>query len=343
MMKKHIIWLFVFSVCLMSLSGVALADGDAVVTTVKPLTPEEQEATAEIQGAEEPLLYDESLEYPADQPLALEEQQATANIEYAEEPLPYDELIEFPADHSFWLRGFVRDEDNAIISLTLVKKADSLPYLKYDSDYKEVRCEADGFELLSQESVTTGEEFLLAISPELPENRAAVLTLRVMDGDVVKATFYFYGVKTHRGIFVESNSHSMWYHYYSACRYAGEYTDEQYAEIAEIIRLTEGPILKDPIHPTSAPNLTLAANGRTAQIEGDFTGLYARVALELNNNGRSGLYVTQATVNLNGSIVIPSFQVPGLTVTGVNVSLVETLDDISSPTPNTVAMDFMRL
>ena len=75
-------------------------------------------------------------------------------------------------------------------------------------------------------------------------------------------------------------------------------------------------------------------------IDGDTSDLYARVALILENYGQSGLYITQATINSGGIIVVPKFQVPGLTVKAVNISLVETLDDIDSPTPKTVAIAF---
>ena len=85
-----------------------------------------------------------------------------------------------------------------------------------------------------------------------------------------------------------------------------------------------------------APTVTLSDDGRTAWAE-NYDGLYARVALVLDNNGVSGLYVTQASINTDGAVVIPAFMVPGLTVRGVNVALVPTLEDIQSPMPNAVA------
>ena len=97
------------------------------------------------------------------------------------------------------------------------------------------------------------------------------------------------------------------------------------------------------VNAAPAPELSLSADAKTAKITGDFTGLYARVALVLNNGGQSGLYVTQTAINPDGTIVIPQFQVPGITVTGVNISLVGTIEDISSSTPNTVAMVFRML
>ena len=40
---------------------------------------------------------------------------------------------------------------------------------------------------------------------------------------------------------------------------------------------------------------------------------------------------------------MPSFMVPGLTVKGINIALVPTLADISSPQPNVKASDFKML
>ena len=106
------------------------------------------------------------------------------------------------------------------------------------------------------------------------------------------------------------------------------------------------PLLNAVIHfgasdtpePTAAatPVLEISGDAKNAQVTGDFTGLYARVALVIDNSGRTGLYVTQAPINDNGAIVVPEFMVPGLTVKGVNVTLVPTLDDIQSPTPNVI-------
>ena len=91
--------------------------------------------------------------------------------------------------------------------------------------------------------------------------------------------------------------------------------------------------------PEAKPYLLISDDGKTAHAI-NYDGLYARVALVLDNSGVSGLYVTQVTINPDGTIVIPQFTVPGLTVTGVNVSLVVTLADITSSTPHTMAMDF---
>ena len=88
--------------------------------------------------------------------------------------------------------------------------------------------------------------------------------------------------------------------------------------------------------------MTLSADAKSAKAE-NFDGLYARVALVLDNGGVSGLYVTQASVNADGTVVIPSFMVPGLKVKGINIALVPTLADISSPQPNVKASDFTML
>ena len=92
----------------------------------------------------------------------------------------------------------------------------------------------------------------------------------------------------------------------------------------------------------SAASVKLSSDAKSAQAA-NFAGLYARVALVLDNNGQSGLYVTQATINTDGSIVIPSFMVPGLKVKGVNIALVPTLGDISSAQPTVRASDFRML
>ena len=85
----------------------------------------------------------------------------------------------------------------------------------------------------------------------------------------------------------------------------------------------------------------LAPDGGSAKVSGDYSGLYARVALVIENRGVSGLYITQAVLNPDGRIVIPAFMIPGLTVKGVSVALVPTLDDIPSPRPEAAASDFL--
>lgn len=92
--------------------------------------------------------------------------------------------------------------------------------------------------------------------------------------------------------------------------------------------------------PGPAPAVAIAEDGKTATVTGDASGLYARVALILDNSGVSGLYVTQAMINEGGVIVIPQLLVPGLTVTGVSIALVRSLDDIISPKPSVVVSSF---
>ena len=84
----------------------------------------------------------------------------------------------------------------------------------------------------------------------------------------------------------------------------------------------------------------LSADGKTAQASGNLEDVYARVAIVLDNNGQSGLYVTQAAINTEGTIVIPAFMVPGLTVKAVNIALVPSLADITSSTPKVLSSDF---
>ena len=94
--------------------------------------------------------------------------------------------------------------------------------------------------------------------------------------------------------------------------------------------------------PAGEPDVKLADDAKTARAEG-FAGLYARVALVIDNGGVSGLFVTQATINDDGTIVIPSFMVPGLTVTAVNIALVPSIPDIQSSTPTVRAMDYRAI
>ena len=98
--------------------------------------------------------------------------------------------------------------------------------------------------------------------------------------------------------------------------------------------------------PTAAPKLgvSISRDRKSARVTGDWSGLYARVALSFDLNGQSGLVVQQAEIRDNGRIDIPSLPLPGVTLTGVNVALVPTLeDDIQSPTPDTKATDFKTL
>ena len=97
--------------------------------------------------------------------------------------------------------------------------------------------------------------------------------------------------------------------------------------------------------PTPVRDLSVdfAPDGKSAVVAGDWDGLYARVALIIDNGGLTGLYVTQCVINDSGIIVMPAFLVPGLTVKGVNVALVAEISDIASPTPRVVASGFMYL
>ena len=99
-----------------------------------------------------------------------------------------------------------------------------------------------------------------------------------------------------------------------------------------------------PVTPTPVPlSVAISADASRAHITGDFSGLYARAALVLTTGGKSGLYVTQATVHPDGTVDIPQLVVPGMRVTGISVALVRTLEDITSPTPRVVAVDFIKI
>ena len=82
--------------------------------------------------------------------------------------------------------------------------------------------------------------------------------------------------------------------------------------------------------------LSFSEDGASAKLIGGADGVYARAALVLDSNGKSGLYITQVTINNDGTIVIPVFNVPGLKVSSVNISLVPTLADIQSATPDVI-------
>ena len=101
---------------------------------------------------------------------------------------------------------------------------------------------------------------------------------------------------------------------------------------------TPSPVPTAAPTPASEVSISFSPDGRTAVVAGDWTGLYARVALILDNSGVTGLYVTQCVINDSGTIIIPTFMIPGLTVKGVNVALVTTLEEIPSPAPRPVAI-----
>lgn len=86
--------------------------------------------------------------------------------------------------------------------------------------------------------------------------------------------------------------------------------------------------------------VALNEDGTKAFVTGSFADLYARLALMIDNNGESGLFINQVAIDPDGEIAVPEFQLPGLTVLGVSIALVRTPDDIVSPRPNTVAWDF---
>ena len=108
----------------------------------------------------------------------------------------------------------------------------------------------------------------------------------------------------------------------------------------------DNDLLQDAdIHPArvdESVRVTLSEDAKTAKAE-SFAGLYARVALVLDNGGVTGLHITSAAINDDGTIVIPAFMVPGLAVKGVCVALVPTYADIQSAAPGVLAADFRLL
>lgn len=93
---------------------------------------------------------------------------------------------------------------------------------------------------------------------------------------------------------------------------------------------------------SGAPTVKIADDGKTAKAT-DFKGLYARVALVIENKGQTGLYVSQAQIGSDGRIVIPLDMLAGFKVTGINVALVSSPAEIQSATPKPVARDTKML
>ena len=120
--------------------------------------------------------------------------------------------------------------------------------------------------------------------------------------------------------------------------YSDDHLIGQYTFIGEPAPYNPGPEV--PPEPVEV-SVSIDEDGKTAMVTGDFDGLFARVAMVIDTNGVSGLFVTQAVINDGGSIIIPSFQVPGLTLKGVCVALLPNVEDISSPMPNAICTDYM--
>ena len=115
---------------------------------------------------------------------------------------------------------------------------------------------------------------------------------------------------------------------------------------------TAEPTVEPTVEPTTEPeptappeptydDVTLSINddGKGAKASGDIRGLYARVAISLektDGSGETGLYITQGFIDKQGNITWPTFAMRGMRVTAVNVALVRTLTDITSPTPRPV-------
>ena len=93
----------------------------------------------------------------------------------------------------------------------------------------------------------------------------------------------------------------------------------------------------------AAPVILIEENGKTARVKGTTEGLFARVALVVDNGESSGLIVSQTEIRDDGTVEIPTVSLPGLRVTAVSIVLVSTLNDISSPTPDAVVSIFKFL
>ena len=157
------------------------------------------------------------------------------------EPIPQRSTIS--AERSFTL---LTDGDGDPAVLQIIKKdGDSL--VRYDSDYTEVRCVSDGFEILSQERTASGEILTARLLPEHPAGTIATLTLQIMDGESVKKTFVFYGLKTDKGSWTGTSTKLLWVLHYAACRQAGEITSEVYDQIINALQFyLKEPVFEDP-------------------------------------------------------------------------------------------------
>ena len=98
----------------------------------------------------------------------------------------------------------------------------------------------------------------------------------------------------------------------------------------------------EAIEPTGDPaeEVGIITTGLTTQITGDWTGLYARVSMEIEHDGRTGLFLLQGEIQEDGTVALPSFRVRGVRVRSVSVALVRSPADITSPAPEVVASDF---
>ena len=96
----------------------------------------------------------------------------------------------------------------------------------------------------------------------------------------------------------------------------------------------------DPEGEAPPEETTVGIEGLIAIITGGFDGLYARISLDIQRSGESGLFLAQGEIREDGTVVIPDFRIPGVVVRGVSVALVRSLDDITSPSPDVVASDF---
>ena len=92
---------------------------------------------------------------------------------------------------------------------------------------------------------------------------------------------------------------------------------------------------------TKVTTVTITDDGKYAVATGDYQDLHARVAIAYTLNGTTGILITECVVNSNGVIVIPQWGLSGLKITGICVALVKTSEEVYTPTPEIIAMDFI--
>ena len=76
--------------------------------------------------------------------------------------------------------------------------------------------------------------------------------------------------------------------------------------------------------------VTIEDGFNIAKVDNCRPGLYARVAFSVERNGETGLFIMQCGIDEHGLIDIPTFNVPGLTVKGIGVAIVGSLDDLGA-------------
>ena len=87
----------------------------------------------------------------------------------------------------------------------------------------------------------------------------------------------------------------------------------------------------------SAVTITIAEDGSTAHIEGYTGEKCARVAMIMDFNGETGLYLTTCRIDDNDTVTIPRFDVDGIDVVSISVAVAENTETLMMPNPDVIA------